>query len=296
MIVLMEQTLIYLSLIMFGLVFGSFAGATIWRLRARQLDEDKKEGEEVDKSEYKKLHRLTKASLVNDRSRCLNCSYILRWYDLIPILSWLSLGGKCRKCRKPIGYLEPLIEIGVAGFFVLSFAFWPHPLNNYFEIFQFIVWLVSGVLLAILFVYDLKWSILPDKVNYLLIFFGFLNAAFLLINSRELTATLLMIIGSFVILCGVYLLIYIISKGMWIGFGDVKLTLGLSLILADWRLSFIALFSANLVGCLIVLPAIMAGKLKRNSRIPFGPLLIVGYVIAGLFGITIIHLFTPTLL
>jgi len=73
---------------------------------------------------------------------------------------------------KPIGYLEPLIELGVAAFFVLSFAFWPYTLNNTLEIMRLVLWLVAGVGLAILFVYDKKWSILPDKVNFVVIGIG----------------------------------------------------------------------------------------------------------------------------
>jgi leader peptidase (prepilin peptidase)/N-methyltransferase len=75
---------------------------------------------------------------------------------------------------------------------------------------------------------------------------------------------------------------------MWIGFGDVKLCLGLALLLADWRLAFIALFAANLIGSLAVLPGLMMKKLKGNSHVPFGPLLIAGFLVAGLFGIHIL--------
>ena len=140
MIVLMEQIVIYLALILFGLALGSFAGASMWRLRASQLVRDKKDGENVDHAEYDSLKKLTGSSIFNDRSRCLHCSYLLRWYDLIPLLSWLFLGGKCRKCRKPIGYLEPAIEVCVALFFVISYVSWPVPFSSLFEIARFIIW------------------------------------------------------------------------------------------------------------------------------------------------------------
>jgi prepilin signal peptidase PulO-like enzyme (type II secretory pathway) len=87
------------------------------------------------------------------------------------------------------------------------------------------------------------------------------------------------------ILSGVYLVLYWISKGKWIGFGDIKLGLGLALLLADFRLAFIALFAANLIGCLAVLPPMIAGKLKRDSHVPFGPLLIAGAIVAQLAGV-----------
>lgn len=291
MIVLMEQLFIYLALIIIGLCMGSFAGASVWRLRAHQLVEEKASGEKIDMDEYERLKKLTKVSLVNDRSKCLNCSYLLKWYDMVPLISWISLGGKCRKCRKPIGHMEPLIELGVAAFFVLSYAFWPYLLSNNFEIARFIVWIISGVGLAILFAYDAKWFLLPDKINYALIVVGILNALLVVLNASDIASALLGILGSVLILSGLYLILYLISRGSWVGFGDVKLCLGLALLLADWKLAFIALFAANLVGCFMVLPGLLTGKLKRDSHVPFGPLLIIGTVIAALVGDYLINIF-----
>lgn len=288
---LMEQFIIYLALVLLGLCFGSFAGATIWRLRARQLAQDKSNGEKFDLDEYKRLNKLTKTSLLHDHSMCLNCSYALKWYDLIPLFSWLSLGGKCRRCHKPIGYLEPLIEVSVAVFFVLSFAFWPYPLHSSLEVARLVLWLIAGVGLAILFAYDKIWSLLPDQVNFLVIGIGAISAILVIIGANDKLGALLSVIGSVAILSGLYWVIYVVSRGMWIGYGDIKLGLGLAFLLADWRLAFIALFAANLIGCLIVLPAMAVGKLKRDSHVPFGPLLIAGFVIAGLAGNYFVNLY-----
>jgi leader peptidase (prepilin peptidase)/N-methyltransferase len=287
----MEQVLAYFIMVLVGLCMGSFAGATVWRLRARQLVHDKKAGEEVDPVEYRHLNKLTKNSLTRDHSVCLNCSYKLKWYDLIPLVSWISLGGRCRKCRKPIGYFEPIIELSLALFFVLSYAFWPSPLNTSPEIIRFVIWLASGVGLTILFAYDKKWSILPDVVNYVIIGLGLISALLVIISSTNQLQTLIDVIGSVAILSGLYLLIYVTSRGKWVGFGDVKLCLGLALLLADWQLAFIALFAANLIGSLVVMPGLITKKLKGDSHVPFGPLLIAGFVIAGLFGPYIINLY-----
>jgi len=284
MIVLMEQFVIYLALILVGLVLGSFAGASIWRLRARQLIQDRAEGEKVDVHEYKRLKKLTQSSLLGDRSQCLSCDYVLKWYDLIPLLSWLSIGGRCRKCRVPIGYMEPLIELGMATFFVLSYAFWPLPLHSGLEIARLVVWLIAGVGLAILFIYDVRWFLLPDPINFAVIGLGFVSTVLIVIGSSDKLGAIFSVVGSVLILSGIYLVLYMISKGKWIGFGDIKLGLGLALLLADWKLAFITLFSANLIGCIIVIPALIMGKLKRDSHVPFGPLLIAGFVLAGLFG------------
>lgn len=276
--------IIYITLALVGLCMGSFAGASTWRLRARQLVADKLHGEDVDNNEYNKLNKLTKKSISNDHSQCLNCSYALKWYDLIPLFSWLLLGGKCRKCRKSIGYFEIIIELGVAAFFVASYVFWPYPFSNIFQISKFVIWLISGVALAIAFAYDKKWFILPDVTSYFVIALGLINSILIITSSCDIAGSLLSIVGALLILSGLYFVLYIVSKGEWIGFGDIKLGFGLALLLSDWKLAFIALFAANFVGCIIVLPAMIAGKLKRDSHVPFGPLLIVGTFIAALAG------------
>jgi prepilin signal peptidase PulO-like enzyme (type II secretory pathway) len=289
-----SQVVIWFALALLGLCFGSFAGALVWRFRAKQLQEEKAALNHVGE-EFSRLKKLTNRNALKDRSVCLHCGYQLEWYDLIPLASWVFLRGKCRKCHKPIGYLEPLVELGVALFFVLSFLFWPLPLSSILDIARLVIWLISGVGLAILFIYDTKWSILPDGVNYFVIGLGVINAAIVLVTTQNITMSLMGILGSVLILSGLYWVIYVLSRGKWIGFGDIKLGLGLALLLSDWKLAFVALFTANLVGSLLVLPAVLAGKLKRNSRVPFGPLLIIGFVVAGLAGNYLLGLFFYTL-
>ena len=93
----MQNDLIISSVLtVFGLVAGSFAGATVWRLRARQLKFDAKHGEKVTVAEKKAVAKLQKKPLHSDRSVCLHCGHELAWYDLLPLVSWLQLGGKCR--------------------------------------------------------------------------------------------------------------------------------------------------------------------------------------------------------
>lgn len=118
----MDAVFIAVVLGVLGLIFGSSQGATVWRLRARQLREDKRDGEPYDKKEYARLIPLTKPSLTDDCSRCLDCGHELAWYDLVPLVSWLATGGKCRYCRKPIGAFEPLMETGTAALLVYLFC------------------------------------------------------------------------------------------------------------------------------------------------------------------------------
>lgn len=292
----MEVLFICSVLAVFGLILGSFAGATVWRLRARQLVEDKAAGEPFDKVEYKRLLPLTKTTTTTDRSRCLHCGHTLAWYDLLPLVSWLSLGGKCRYCRTKIGWFEPLMELGVATFFIGSYLLWPLPLDTGLMTVQFLLWLIAGVLLAILFAYDLKWFLLPNQIVFPLIAVGVIVAMINISTAPEVGYALLDLAGAIVILSGIYLLLWVISKGQWIGFGDVKLGLALALLLGDWQLAFITLFAANLIGCLIVIPGMMSGRITRTTHIPFGPLLILGCILSMLWGPVIVDWYFVTLM
>lgn len=285
----MSITTVSILLAFFGLLMGSFAGATVWRLRARQLRLDEKEGEKVSKTEKQQVQHLKKQTMLKDRSICLHCGHTLRWYDLVPLVSWLETGGRCRYCHKKIGYFEPLIEVATAVFFVVSFLFWPQPLDSSLQLAQFAIWLSSGVGLIILFAYDLRWYLLPNPVVFPLIGLGLLNALLVLIDNHFLLSSVFSVLYACGILSGLYYVIFIFSNHKWVGFGDVKLGLALALLLAHWELAALTLFLANLIGTLLFLPMIFLGKIKRGAHIPFGPLLISGYFIAGLFGFSIIN-------
>jgi leader peptidase (prepilin peptidase)/N-methyltransferase len=196
----------------------------------------------------------------------------------------LSTGGKCRYCHKKIGWFEPAMELGMAALFVGLYLLWPYHLSSIYDVTQFILWLVAGVLLAILFAYDLKWYLLPNYIVFPLIGVGVIFAVLMVIGATDTATALFDIVFSAIILSGIYFVLWLVSKGQWIGFGDVKLGLALALLLADWKLAFIALFAANFIGCLIVIPGMLAKKIDRKTRVPFGPLLIAGTVLAMLVG------------
>lgn len=284
MIVLMNEFIVYLALVLIGACLGSFAGATVWRLRARQLAADKKNKEPYDHKEYTRLKKLNGKKLLQDRSRCLECGYELKWYDLIPIVSWLALKGKCRSCKHFIGWFELLMELGVMAFFVLSYAFWPGGVHAGLEITHFVLWLAAGVAMAILFAYDLKWFLLPDSAVIALGVIGLAIVGVSAAETKDVAATLLTAVGAVGVLGGLYAVLFAVSKGRWVGFGDVKLGAALGLVLVDWQLSAVALFFANFIGCLIVIPLLASKKLQRNSHIPFGPLLIAGAVLTWFIG------------
>lgn len=287
----MEETLMVIVVGFLGLVLGSFAGAQVWRIRARQLKEDKDAKEDYDKKEYRRLKVLLGKKGVDDRSRCLSCGHELAWYDLLPLVSWLSTRGKCRYCKKPIGSYEPLMELGLAALFIVSYLLWPFSLQAATGVAVFVLWLVACVLMAILFVYDKKWMLLPDSINFSLMAVAAVFALVQLYIQDFSLAALLSLVGSIAIMSGIYYALYLYSRGAWIGFGDIKLGLGLGLLLGQWELAFLALFLANLIGTLLVLPALITKKLGRRSEISFGPLLIIGTVITVLVGHAIIDAF-----
>jgi len=255
----MESTLIIIALALLGLCFGSFVNAAVWRIKNNK-------------------------DFVNGRSECTHCHKQLKWQDLVPVFSWLFLKGKCRYCKKPISLQYPLVELAVASIFIISYCAWPSLLISVADWSIFSLWLVSIVLLAILFVYDLRWFLLPDKIMYPLIGIGIVIATIRIFAADNSALALLDIAIAVAILSGLYLALFMVSKGRWIGFGDVKLGLYLGLALGSAKNALLCLFLANIIGCLIVVPAMLMGKLRRDSHVPFGPFLIVAFIVAMLWG------------
>lgn len=166
-------------------------------------------------------------------------------------------------------------------FFILSYVLWPYGLGAPLEVARFCIWLLSGIPLAILFAYDYKWSLLPDRVT---IPYAVLGGVYATVVGIGGAVSVWSIVGSIAIMSGLYLGLYLVSRGKWIGFGDVKLGIGLGLFLVSWELALLALFLANLIGTILVLPSLVTRKLNSKSPIPFGPMLIVGTIIAVLVG------------
>jgi leader peptidase (prepilin peptidase)/N-methyltransferase len=265
-----------------GLCIGSFMGAQIWRVRAKQLVVDKKHHEKVDDRELTRLKPLSTIRQRDDYSRCLSCGQRLRWYDLVPIVSWVSTAGKCRYCHHKIGLFEPLMELATMTLFILSYLLWPWSLTSTAQIILFSIWLIALSMMIFLAAYDIRWQLLPDVINIPLI-----AVATVFVITRTVIVgdvSLLSVLGSIAMLAGLYGALYIVSKGAWIGFGDVKLGISLGLLLTDWQLAFVALFAANLIGCIIVLPGLLRRNLTRESKIAFGPLIIAGTLMAWWWG------------
>jgi leader peptidase (prepilin peptidase)/N-methyltransferase len=228
-------------LILLGLCFGSFVNALVWRLH-------------------------TGKDWVSGRSECPHCHHILAAKDLVPVLSWLSLRGKCRYCHKPIPD-SPLVELTLPLLFVVSYICWPDPLSGS-GLFSFGLWLVFLVGFLALAVYDLKWFLLPDVIVFpligLAVFEVIVKGAFLGAGWGEVFGSA---IGA-AVLSGLFLGIFWLSKGKWIGFGDVKLALILGVLAGGALPALLVLFVASMVGTLSALPLVLAGKANRKSHLP----------------------------
>jgi prepilin signal peptidase PulO-like enzyme (type II secretory pathway) len=248
--------MVIIILALLGLVFGSFINALIYRLHIGK-------------------------DWVAGRSECPHCHHLLGPKDLVPVLSWVSLGGKCRYCRKPIPD-SPLVELSTALVFVLSYVYGPN-LITMADWFQFVIWLLLAIILIALAVYDLRWLLLPNKLVFpaigLSVVYVLIGGGLVPILTAALSAT---------ILSGLFLAIYAVSKGKWIGFGDVKLALALGLLAGTPLMSMLLLFVASFSGLLAAVPMLIKGKAKKDTKLPFGTLLIFGLFVVYLFGQDII--------
>jgi len=280
---------IFLALI--GAACGSFVGAMTWRMHYNNEIGTKKSKTKSKKNTTRKPEKL---SWVNGRSQCEHCGHQLAWYDLLPIVSWLWLKGKCRYCGKKIGWTAIALEIGVGAAFVVSFLFWPAtsqagPVGQPVQAVGFLLWLITVVLMAALLVYDARWRLLLDKLLWPLIGVVFVwNVISFVVCATHGWSVALGYLGDIALalipVFGLYLVLYLISRGRWVGFGDVKFGIVVALILADWKMATLVLIGANVLGTLLVLPSLVMKKLNVNSQIAFGPFLILATFLTFLFG------------
>jgi prepilin signal peptidase PulO-like enzyme (type II secretory pathway) len=291
--------MIILVLIVFGLCLGSFVNALVFRLY--QQEELRAEAERLQKKKKSSATKL--ASLRNDirnlsvargRSKCMHCGHELAARDLIPVLSWLSLRGKCRYCGKHIPD-TPAAELLVPALFVISYFAWPYALHGA-GLFRFIVWLAVLVGFVALVLYDFKWFTLPDRIVFPLIGLAAVQVLILATVYHGGLHPLVTAFWGVVIASGIFYALFQVSNGKWIGGGDVKLGFVLGLLIGGPAKSFMLLFFASLLGTLVAVPLLATGKLKRTSKMPFGPFLILAAIIVMLAGSAILRWYERLLL
>jgi len=269
-------------LVVLGLCFGSFVNALVWRLHEQETVNEKLE--KANKAQAAKFQvRLKDLSISKGRSMCTSCGHTLAWYDLLPVVSWLSVRGKCRYCSNQISWQYPIVELATAGLFVASYLLWPQELAGV-GLFGFIIWLPVLTAFMALTVYDLRWFILPNVIVYPLIA---LAASQRLADSLFYGVSYVKLFESLIAAAiggGIFYVIFQVSKGKWIGGGDVKLGYALGLLVASPFQALLLLMIASIIGLIFSLPALFSGRIKKNLEIPFGPSLIIACIILVLFG------------
>ncbi len=227
-----------------GVAFGSFANAFVWR--------------------FGREERIT-----DTHSLCVHCRHPLRAADLIPLLSFFILRGRCRYCKHRIPWHYPVVELA-AGLLMM-------PLFVRFGITPaFILAALTICVLFLLFLLDLRYSILPDSVTLPGILLALV--AGLVLQQSWKTVVFGGILGA-----GFFFLQYVISRGRWIGGGDIRLG-GLMGVLLGWQYLLVALFLAYLVGAAVGLVLLARGTTKWGSQIPFGTFLTVATYATLLWG------------
>ena len=265
--------LVIFFVFIFGLCIGSFLNCVIYRLEQKKS--------------------------LKGRSFCPHCKHKLLWKDLFPVFSFLFLKGKCRYCHKKISIQYPLVELATGLIFIIIFNL-KFEILNQFEIFKFLnlafLFYIAGSLIVI-FVYDLKQYIIPDKVLFPAIIITFIfrilefwNLGLFRNFKLEIgnSATILNFLLAALIASGFFFIIWLISGGRWMGFGDVKLAILMGFLLGMPNV-LAALFLAFLFGAIIGIILMVFKKKSLKSEIPFGPFLIAGTFAAIIYGNQIIQ-------
>jgi len=240
----------YVFIGIFGLIIGSFLNAAIYRLKSKD-------------------------SIVNARSKCVNCNHQLGVLDLVPLFSWLFLKGRCRYCNEKISYQYPLVEFFTAllfilGYFVLVVDF------NILTVLAYIYYLIAVSFLMVIYVFDHLHHLILDKVTIPLMVIAIIFTFVLGLNWIQY------------LLAGVFGGAwfgwqYVISRGRWIGGGDIRLGVVMGLLLGFPGI-VVALFLAYILGAIVSVYLLVTKKRERGSQIAFGTFLSLATVITWLYG------------
>jgi prepilin signal peptidase PulO-like enzyme (type II secretory pathway) len=253
-----------LYLFVLGLIFGSFALVV------------------ADRS-------IKKKDWVKGRSSCDYCHKTLQFYDLVPLFSWLSTRGKCRYCAKKLSIVYPITEFILGLAFAGSYIALHADLQGLGTYIQLALWLSGLVLMCVLFIIDARTMLLPYKFLKPLIGIAAVYASIEIVQSTNTTGALVSVLASVLVASGVFGLLFVISKGAWIGDSDVLFGLVIGLFLMNPLEAWLAIIIACMTGLLFAVGfSLCTNKSIRNTKIPFGPFLIFGLYCSFLFGAQIV--------
>jgi leader peptidase (prepilin peptidase)/N-methyltransferase len=240
--------------IIFGIVFGSFLNVLIYRIP-------------------------NKMNIAFPNSHCPNCQTPLKWYDNIPILSYIILLGKCRYCKEKISIQYFLVELIAPILVILAYIKFNISVT-------FFIIAIASLIFIVIFAIDLKTKIIPDSMNYSLIILGLGYSIYELVSKNYTFSSLLSKGIGFAFILVFLLIIFLFYKFKKIeifGMGDIKLLIGINLLIGGYNL-ILGFFLAAFIGLIFAIPSIK----KKEHEIPYGPSLILAYLICIYFGTAII--------
>lgn len=231
------------------------------------------------------------------RSRCPKCSRTLTALELVPIISWVALRGRCYGCRKKISWRYPLVELAT-GFAVAAVPFGLVASSAQFlDPWRFAVaagcWVGIVLFLVIIALVDLKHYIIPDEANVAIAVLGGVAAWVTAPAFSEATGSFL---GSFAMLAGFHsdpvvarllgiaasagllLFLFAVTRGRGIGFGDVKLAAALGVAFA-WPDPLVIVGISFVLGAIAAVPALLAHKTRMGAAVPFGPFIALAAIL-----------------
>lgn len=231
------------------------------------------------------IDRLSVGESIMGRSHCDKCKHTLTSLDLVPVLSFVALKGKCRYCKTKLSYQYPAIELFTAVSFVLSWAF----LSRGPEVFttdiispaafmKSVFYLALVSVFIVIFFADFKYRIIPDEMQI-----AFLVVTVLLRMNAGTSITALgfaLVEGALVAVP--ILLLYLFTRGKGMGFGDVKLAGNIGFLLG-LKGGLLSLYFGFIVGAVAGISLIVSKQRRLKSKIAFGPFLLIGVLLVILF-------------
>lgn len=259
------QTLFLVLTSVLGAVFGSFLCCQVRRMKA--INDGKR--------------------IQDKRSVCLKCGYRLKWYDNMPIVSWLMLGGKCRKCHEKIGVMEIIAEVaGMVGFLMIGIKYGGAINGEWYEWARLIIMLVFYAILLFLALFDGKYGEMPTVMLIVAIVVG---GGIFALNVWKFDMDIVRGLIGVALLGGSYLMLYLLSHERLVGSGDWMLGTAIGLALSDWWLALFTIFLSNFLAGIVMVPVTMIKK-KKNAKVYFGPWMVLGYMVVMMMSEVIFQL------
>lgn len=217
-------------------------------------------------------------SVVTGRSKCRGCEVPIGAQDLVPVLSYLRLRGRCRSCKTVISWQYPAVEIATGFLFVVAYLSSTQTLND--SVTQSLLFLRNSVFLSylvLIFVYDLRHMLIIDRFTIPAMIFA------IIINLWLGTVPAWSVLVGGLVLAGFFWIQFVISKGTWVGGGDIRMGALMGFMLGLEH-GLVALFIAYVLGAIIGVAMMASGKATRKTPVPFGSFLAVATVIVLFIG------------